>query len=35
MRFSPPFDPEMAVNRHYEEVPYDYHGKPKYWQALD
>lgn len=35
IKFSPPFDPDLAVNRQYEEVLYDYHGKPKYWQAID
>lgn len=33
VRFSPPFDPNLAVNREYEEVLYDYYGEPKYWQA--
>lgn len=35
IKFSPPFDPDLAVNRQYEEVLYDYHGKPKYWQTID
>jgi len=35
VRFSPPFDPTLAVNREYEEVLYDYHGKPKYWQSIE
>jgi stress response protein YsnF len=35
VKFSPPFDPNLAVNRQYEEVLYDYHGKPKYWQAIE
>lgn len=34
IRFSPGFDPTVPVNRQYEEVLYDYHGKPKYWQAV-
>ncbi|MBE0669225.1 MAG: PRC-barrel domain-containing protein [Anaerolineales bacterium] len=33
IRFSPEFDPTIPVNRQYEEVLYDYHGKPKFWQA--
>jgi sporulation protein YlmC with PRC-barrel domain len=28
---SPPFDPETPINRSYEEVLYDYHGKPYLW----
>lgn len=28
---SPPYDPESPVNRQYEEVFYDYYGRPKYW----
>lgn len=28
---SPEFDPEAAINREYEEVLYDYYGRPKYW----
>lgn len=28
---SPPYDPEMPVNREYEEILYDYYGRPKYW----
>lgn len=35
IKFSPPFDPNLAVNRQYEEVLYDYHGRPKYWQVVD
>lgn len=31
IRKSPPFDPSSAVNRRYEEVLYDYYGRPKYW----
>jgi hypothetical protein len=31
---SPQFDPSQAVNRQYEEVLYDYYGRPKYWQIL-
>lgn len=34
IRFSPEFDPTVPVNRQYEEVLYDYHGKPKYWQVV-
>lgn len=28
---SPVFDPSEPVNRKYEEVLYDYYGRPKYW----
>jgi len=28
---SPIFDPSDPVNRKYEEVLYDYYGRPKYW----
>jgi hypothetical protein len=28
---SPEFQPHAPINRHYEEVLYDYYGKPKYW----
>ncbi len=28
---SPEFDPSTPVNRDYEEVLYDYYGRPKYW----
>jgi hypothetical protein len=28
---SPEFDAEAPVNREYEEVLYDYYGRPKYW----
>jgi hypothetical protein len=28
---SPEYDPEEPVNRRYEEVLYDYYGRPKYW----
>lgn len=28
---SPEFDPSAPVNREYEEVLYDYYGRPKYW----
>jgi sporulation protein YlmC with PRC-barrel domain len=34
IRFSPEFDPTIPVNRQYEEVLYDYHGKPKFWQTV-
>jgi sporulation protein YlmC with PRC-barrel domain len=34
IRFSPEFDPTVPVNRQYEEVLYDYHGRPKYWQVV-
>jgi len=28
---SPPYDPETPINRSYEEVLYDYHGRPYVW----
>ena len=28
---SPEFDPNAPVNRRYEEMLYDYYGRPKYW----
>lgn len=28
---SPRFDPKSPVNRQYEEVLYDYYGRPQYW----
>jgi len=31
IRFSPEFDPDAAVNREYEEVLFDYYGRPKSW----
>jgi hypothetical protein len=31
---SPAFDPETPVNRQYEEVLYDYYGRPKYWKDV-
>ena len=34
IKYSPPFDPTLPVNRQYEEVLYDYYGKPKYWQIV-
>jgi len=30
---SPEYDAETPVNRRYEEILYDYYGKPKYWIA--
>jgi hypothetical protein len=35
VKFSPAFDPSLPVNRQYEEVIYDYHGRPKYWQVME
>jgi sporulation protein YlmC with PRC-barrel domain len=35
VKFSPAFDPSLPVNRQYEEVIYDYHGRPKYWQIME
>ena len=32
---SPAFDLDVPVNRQYEEVLYDYHGRPKYWQVIE
>ncbi|MBD3393949.1 MAG: PRC-barrel domain containing protein [Chitinivibrionales bacterium] len=29
----PPYDPAAPVNRAYEEVFYDYYGRPRYWEA--
>lgn len=31
IRHSPPFDPSSPVNRDYEDIIYDYYGRPKYW----
>jgi len=28
---SPDFQPDVPINRRYEEILYDYYGKPKYW----
>lgn len=35
VKFSPSFDPTLPVNRQYEEVIYDYYGRPKYWQVVE
>jgi sporulation protein YlmC with PRC-barrel domain len=35
IKHSPPFDPTLPVNRQYEEVIYDYYGRPKYWQIVE
>lgn len=35
IEFSPPFDPTLPVNRQYEEVVYDYYGRPKNWQVVE
>ncbi len=32
---APEFDPKDPVNRGYEEVLYDYYGRPKYWSVGD
>ncbi len=32
---SPEFDPNVPINRRYEEVLYDYYGKPKYWAGYE
>lgn len=29
---SPEYDPAASVNREYEEILYDYYGRPKYWK---
>jgi uncharacterized protein YrrD len=31
IKTSPEYDPSKPVNREYEEVLYDYYGRPKYW----
>ena len=31
----PEFDPNRPINRQYEEVIYDYYGRPKYWQVVE
>ena len=35
IKYSPEFDATLPVNRQYEEVLYDYHGRPKYWQVME
>jgi hypothetical protein len=35
IELSPDFDPNSPVNRQYEEVLYDYYGRPKYWQVVE
>jgi hypothetical protein len=30
---SPEYDPNAPVNRQYEEVLYDYYGRPRYWSG--
>lgn len=35
VQLSPAFDPHKPVNRQYEEVLYDYYGRPKYWQVVE
>jgi hypothetical protein len=32
---SPEYDPEAPINRQYEEVFYDYYGRPKYWARAE
>ena len=32
---SPEYDPERPVNREFEEVLYDYYGRPKYWHPVE
>ena len=34
VKYSPDFDANLPVNRQYEEVLYDYYGRPKYWQVM-
>ncbi len=31
IKSSPEFDPSEPVNRKYEDILYDYYGRPKYW----
>jgi hypothetical protein len=31
---SPAYDPDAPINRQYEEVFYDYYGRPKYWTQV-
>jgi hypothetical protein len=31
LKGAPEYDPSKPVNREYEEVLYDYHGRPHYW----
>jgi sporulation protein YlmC with PRC-barrel domain len=35
VRRSPAFNPDIPVNLQFEEVLYDYHGRPKYWQVVE
>jgi hypothetical protein len=35
IELSPDFDPNNPINRQYEEVLYDYYGRPKYWQVVE
>lgn len=35
VKYSPKFDATLPVNRQYEEVIYDYYGRPKYWQVME
>ena len=35
IKFSPAFNPALPVNRQYEEVIYDYYGRPKHWQVVE
>lgn len=30
---SPEYDPNIPINREYEQVLYDFHGRPHYWQG--
>jgi uncharacterized protein YrrD len=32
---SPKYDPDTPVNREYEEVLYDFYGRPRYWQQQE
>jgi hypothetical protein len=34
VRQSPEFDPSAPVSREYEEVLFDYYGRPKYWKRV-
>ena len=31
---SPEYDPDAPINRQYEEVFYDYYGRPRYWKEV-
>ena len=35
IKYSPPFDPALPVNRQYEEVLYDYYGRPRSREVIE